>query len=337
MTSNVIFAIAVFGGAYLLTGLVRRFALQSNMVDVPNARSSHNVVTPRGGGVAIVLVFTVVLLYWGLATDSALNPLIALGGALPVAAIGYLDDRFGMSVSIRMLVHVLASGWFVYWVSPVAPVPSLTFVVWDSWVLDVMAVLWMVALLNFYNFMDGIDGLAGVEGVTVGFGAATLAMLNGDSQSAFLIALLACSVSGFLIWNWPPARIFMGDVGSGFVGFTFAGLAVVTHDNGALVIWSWLILLGLFLVDAIVTLLRRMIRGDRIHEAHRTHAYQRATRRFGSHRPVTIAAAAINLFWLLPFAWVAAANPSWGPVVLILAWSPLVAVAFWLGAGRPDP
>jgi Fuc2NAc and GlcNAc transferase len=129
---------------------------------------------------------------------------------------------------------------------------------------------------------------------------------------AFVVAALGAASLGFLAWNWPPAKVFMGDAGSAFLGFAFGSLALVTHALGALVIWSWLILLGVFLVDATVTLVRRLLRGERVYEAHRSHAYQHASRRLGSHRTVSVAVGVLNIAWLAPLALLAALRPNGG-------------------------
>jgi Fuc2NAc and GlcNAc transferase len=128
----------------------------------------------------------------------------------------------------------------------------------------------------------------------------------------------------------------MGDTGSAFLGFIFGSIALITHAIGVMVIWSWLVLLGVFLVDSTLTLLRRLLRGERIYEAHRSHAYQIASRVLGSHRPVTLVVGAINLFWLAPLALVAAWRPHWGMVIVAVAWVPLLVLAAGLGAGKPE-
>ncbi len=128
----------------------------------------------------------------------------------------------------------------------------------------------------------------------------------------------------------------MGDVGSGFLGFLFGALAFITHSIGVLVLWSWLILLGVFLVDATFTLLRRIFRKERIYQAHRSHAYQHAARRFGSHLPVTISVGLINMLWLLPLALASSLRPSWGPILVTVAWAPLIGGAVWFRAGTSD-
>jgi Fuc2NAc and GlcNAc transferase len=185
--------------------------------------------------------------------------------------------------------------------------------------------------------MDGIDGIAGVEALTTCVGAIAIAFLHAPGSAQWrLPALLAVAVLGFLVWNVPPARIFMGDAGSGFLGVTIGVLALDAGWSAPERLWVWLILLGVFIVDATVTLLRRLARGDRVYEAHRSHAYQQAARRTGSHRVVTLAVGAINLCWLLPWAVVVALGRANALVATAAAYLPLVVAAVALRAGLPD-
>jgi len=287
-----------------LTGALRRYALRTQLLDLPNARSSHSRPTPRGGGLAIVVSFNLALLvsWW-------------LGAVAPefVAAAG-----------------IVALWWLGGF--PALPLPGLE--LGFGWLGIPLGVLCIVWLLNLYNFMDGIDGIAGVEAVTVAAGAALLLWVRGDAAMAGVLVLLAAAVLGFLAWNWPPARIFMGDVGSAYLGFVLGVMALATSAEGPLNLWVWLILLAVFITDATVTLLRRLLRGERWYEAHRTHAYQHAARRFGSHRKVTLAVGALNVLWLLPLAGVACALPGYGWWLAVVAYLPLLLLAVKFGAGQ---
>ena len=150
---------------------------------------------------------------------------------------------------------------------------------------------------------------------------------------ALALLVVAASVAGFLIWNWPPARIFMGDAGSGFLGFFVGALGWATVVHGRLSIWVWLILLGAFIVDATVTLLRRWYRGANLAEAHRSHAYQRLSRKYRSHLKITLGILVINIVWLDPLAYLAATHPSLGAASTAIAWLPLIVVA-WICRSR---
>lgn len=314
----------------LLTGVVRHYALRTQLLDLPNARSSHVRPTPRGGGVAVVVAFELSLLALWLLGGVPLPLFLALlVGGLMIAAVGLIDDRRGVAARWRFLVHLLAAVWALAWLGfPALPVGGSTVDLgWLGLVLGALMIVWLV---NLYNFMDGIDAIAGIEALTVAVGAALLA---ADSGAGGVLGLLALAVLGFLVWNWPPAKIFMGDVGSAFLGFVFAALALFA---GGLSLWGWLILLGVFIVDATWTLLRRVLRGERWYEAHRSHAYQRAARRCGSHLRVSVVVGLVNVLWLLPLAYGAQRWPGYGPALVAVAYVPLLAAAARLGAGRPD-
>lgn len=334
---NTLMLLAAVVAAFLLTGWLRVYALNAGLLDVPNARSSHDAPTPRGGGVAVVVVSLVglpLLTLGGWLSAPALGALW-IGGAA-VAAVGWLDDRGDVPPRWRLLVHLLAAAWVVTCAggAPALPLPG---VAWEWGSLGaVVLVLFIGWVLNLYNFMDGIDGIAGVEAVTVAGAAAGLLWWSGAEGWSLVVALLAAASVGFLVWNWPPAKIFMGDAGSGFLGFTLAALAVLTWADSALTMWAWLVLLGAFIVDASVTLARRVMRRERFYEAHRSHAYQNAARRYGGHLPVTMGVGLINVMWLTPLALGATIWPEQGIVFLFVAWLPVAVLCLSLRAGLPD-
>jgi Fuc2NAc and GlcNAc transferase len=336
--TNLLLLLTILAAATVGTGAIRRIAIARNMMDVPNARSSHVLPTPRGGGVAIVVAFLGgVVVAWMLNLVEAHLTVAVVGSGALVAAVGLADDRYGLPAVPRLIVHTVAAAWAVYWLGGLPPVTVLWHTANFGIAGDVLAVLALVWLLNLYNFMDGIDGIAGVECVTVCAGAATLTLLPLDARAPMLgPAMLGASALGFLFWNVPPARIFMGDAGSGFLGITLGVLALDATRQSPQAIWSWLILLLVFVVDASVTLVRRVTRGARPHEAHRTHAYQYAARRHRGHRPVIVAVGIVNLVWLLPIALAVRAYMLDGVVACILASAPLIWLAYRYDAGIPE-
>ncbi len=326
----------VTGGAVLvttalLTGVVRRLAMTHGVLDVPNERSSHQRVTPRGGGLAVVLVNSTALLVLT-ASGSVDRGLCAalLGGGLVVAAVGFVDDRTTLPAGVRLAVHLLVAGWAVYWLGGLASVRVGAHVTQLGWGGSVLAVLGIAWVLNLFNFMDGIDGLAGSEALFI---AAAGALLAGGGVAPAAV-VFACACGGFLLWNWAPARIFLGDVGSGYLGYVIAVLALAAARTSPALIWAWLILGGVFFVDATLTLARRVLRGERVSEAHRTHAYQWLARRWSSHAKVTIACLILDFVWLLPCAVLATRRPDAAPLVVVCAFVPLVLLALLVGAGR---
>jgi Fuc2NAc and GlcNAc transferase len=328
-------AAATFVLSALLTGAVRRLALSRGLLDVPNARSSHAAPTPRGGGLGIVLSSLAAWIALVLTGRMYSDVFIALsGGGIAIAAVGLLDDRSRLSARFRLSVHFAAALWALVWLKGLPPMQLGEHMIvfgWGGYVLGALGIVWS---LNLFNFMDGIDGIAASEAIFVVCSGVLLGQV-GDGHHTQPAAGLAfvCACCGFLLWNWPPAKIFMGDVGSGFLGYVIAVFAVVEAHGSARSLLVWLILGGVFFVDATVTLVRRLLRRERLHEAHRTHAYQWLVRRWGSHRRVTLAVVAVNVFWLLPMATFAAKSPAHAPFFVAAALAPLVVLAIAARAG----
>lgn len=324
---------------YVLTGGLRRYALSRSLLDVPNARSSHVAPTPRGGGVAIVLGYLIwlILSYWS--GSIPLDLLLALGGAgSGIALLGFLDDHGHIAARWRLLGHFAAAGWVLAWLGGMPHLIVFGEIHGVGWMGSFLGMLYLVWLLNLYNFMDGIDGLASIEAICVCLGGALLAFFSasGGSVEFWLPLALAFAVAGFLIWNFPPAKIFMGDAGSGFLGIVLGALSLQAAWADPRWLWSWLILLGVFIVDATFTLFRRLLRGERVYEAHRSHAYQYASRRYGRHLPVTMAVLVINIGWLIPLALITGLGFLDGTVGLVLAYVPLLLLAVRFQAGQLD-
>jgi Fuc2NAc and GlcNAc transferase len=318
--------------ALLGTGLARRYALAHSILDIPNERSSHSVPTPRGGGLALVAATLTGL---GAATIAGLievRLLIAFtGGGLAIAGIGWIDDRRQVPAYIRAAVHFLAAAWALFWLDGLFSLNiggrELSLGVMGN-VLAAFAIVWLV---NLYNFMDGIDGIAASEAVSVAGAGAALALLQGGSPSiALLAALIASASAGFLYWNWTPARIFMGDVGSGFLGFAFGVLAVASERAGSLSAFAWMLLLGAFGFDATITLMRRIAHRQQWYSAHRSHAYQRAVASGFSHPQVTSAVVAVNLLLASSLAVASILDGLIGRLAVLAALLVLVLVYVWV-------
>lgn len=325
---------AVLVASFLLTWVLRRYALSRSLMDIPNSRSSHSVPTPRGGGVAIVLTYLGALgllasagmMHW---EDAA--PL--LGSGALIALIGFLDDHGHVAARWRLLAHFSSAGWALLWMGGLPPIELLGVNLDFGWLGHLLAAVYLVWVLNLYNFMDGIDGIASIEAICACLGAILVYWLTGHSDLIQAPLVLALAAFGFLYWNFPPARIFMGDAGSGFLGIVIGVLSLQAAWAASELLWVWLILLGVFVVDATFTLGRRLLRGDKVYEAHRSHAYQHASRRAGRHLPVTLAVTAINIFWLLPVA-VCVGLGLDGVLGLLVAYVPLVLLAIKFHAGE---
>ncbi|PHX42758.1 glycosyl transferase [Pseudomonas sp. NZIPFR-PS5] len=289
--------VAVAAGvlSFALTHVLRRYALHKSLLDIPNGRSSHTIPTPRGGGVAIVISYLVALVWMLCAGLIGRDPFLAMFGAgALIAALGFLDDHGHIAARWRLLGHFFAAAWALFWLGGLPPISVFGMALAPGLIVNVLAAFYLVWLLNL---------------------------------------LLACAVAGFLAWNFPPAKIFMGDAGSGFLGIMLGCLSLQGAWISSQFLWVWLILLGVFIVDATVTLIRRLIRGDKVYEAHRSHAYQFASRRFGKHLPVTSAVGVINLCWLLPVAVGVTRFGLDGALGVIIAYAPLLALAVIFKAG----
>lgn len=333
---QVVILLATFLIAWLGTMMLRRYALSHRLLDTPNARSSHQVPTPRGGGVAIVVSFLLAFVVWHLVAGADSRLVWALvPSSLLVAAIGFWDDHVSLSARSRLACHLVSAVWAVCWLGgwPTLDLGGGHILYWQ-WLGSVLAVPALIWSINLYNFMDGIDGLAGMEAVFVGLAGGCMLWFNG--VDCMPMWLLAAAAAGFLVLNWPPARIFMGDAGSGFLGFIIGVMALQATASGKTTIWPWGVLMGIFVVDATLTLFRRAVRGIRLSDAHRTHAYQWASRRWGSHRPVTLSALCINVCLLFPAACLIMRNPAWSIPVSMACLCLLGALAWWLDAGVPE-
>jgi Fuc2NAc and GlcNAc transferase len=294
-------------GALLAAGLTpvaRRWLIRSNLVDLPGARRSHDVPTPRGGGVAVVIAIVLASL---LAANGAWWPgLLVVSG---LAVLGWADDRRELRAAFRLVVQVLLVGLGLWLVGPVESVAVLGRELTLAWLWTALAGVAMVWLINLHNFMDGSDGLAAAQGIWSGLVFGMLMLAGGLAAPGAFALALAGAFAGFLLWNRPPARIFMGDVGSMALGGGIAMLALIGAVSGVVSIWLSLIVTSLFVVDATLTLGLRVARGERWYTAHRQHAYQRLIVAGWSHGGVLGLYAAVNLLLVLPAAWIAIVFP----------------------------
>jgi len=288
--------------------------------------------------VAIFVVFAVAAVFHTATIPGmSLWTIALLSGSAIVTVLGFLDDVFGLPVRVRLPVHYLVAGMVVLslWNTglPYLGSGSGTAIAYLVAPVLVTAVVWH---LNLFNFMDGIDGIAGLQAICVMAGAIVAGGLSGVEVVRYEYWLLAGATAGFLVWNWPPARVFMGDAGSGFLGFAIAAMALRSIADDELPLTSWLILTAAFNVDATITLIRRILSGQAVSEAHRDHAYQRLALRLSSHLMVSIGYVCINLVWLIPLATVAAVYEKIGVWIAVLAYSPLILVVFVIGASLPE-
>jgi Fuc2NAc and GlcNAc transferase len=332
-----ILAIALFLASAFTT---RQLIVNSNRfskMDIPNERSSHITPTPRGGGIAFVSTSLIGFLI--LLLNDALNrtELLSLCCAGVIVAIaGHLDDRQKISgATVRLVLHAISAIILIVGVGIPAQISLFDRTVNTGIVGSILGVIYLVWLLNLFNFMDGTDGIAASEAIFIALAGAFLnyhVLSHANHSDAAIV--LAASTFGFLLYNWSPAKIFMGDVGSGYLGIVVGGLSLMAAKQQHELLWVWIILLAVFVSDATITLIRRLARKQKPHVAHRSHAYQHLAIRFNSHAKVSLIILAINIVWLLPIAFLVADNQIPGTTGVVIAYVPLLIAALILGAGK---
>ncbi|AFU97763.1 MraY family glycosyltransferase [Simiduia agarivorans] len=317
-------AVTLGAATFLLSLLVTYAVKKLARLDQPNHRSSHHTPTPTGGGLGIVLAFLCTLLYIGASQYSAVYALCAAGITL-LAFVSWLDDQTPLSAQTRLLVQAIAA-------SSTLPLLYELGVNHWWWPCVVLAMMW---LINLYNFMDGTDGLAAAQALVFCLGA--LLVLPSPSLPLQLLLIAGCAAtSGFLVFNWPPARIFMGDVGSTVIGLVFGIILILIAENITTLIGGLILLAG-FITDASYTLFVRFITGQRISQAHRTHYYQKMAFSKGTHYAPLLSYLIIGALvqWPLAFLAMRAESQIW---ILYLAGAITVHGLFCViyKAGCPD-
>jgi len=314
--------IAIALATWFATGVALRHLRRRAILDFPNPRSSHSAPTPRGGGIAVVSAIVIAWVATAvIAGDGAALLVVAL--AAIIALISWFDDLWGLPVAFRLLAQAAA----VAIGALLLPGEGRVFQGWLPPGIDaVMAAFLWLWFVNLFNFMDGIDGIAGGEAATIGFGLMAVALAAGAPPAAAYYALaVGAAALGFLKWNWPPAQIFLGDTGSVALGYFLGWLLLDAAARGH---WAAAAILPLyFLADATLTLLRRLLMGEKIWQAHRGHFYQQGARRLGAHRPVVLGILAGNGV-LVALALLAALAPHLAGLSLFLAAVP-VGLLLW--------
>lgn len=327
--------------AWLVTKLTIHYAPFMGLVHEPNHRSSHTKITPHGGGIGIVVSSSLFTLWLLWKNDIDYPPYWVAGGlALLIAVQSLIDDIRDLSAALRLVVQVSACAILLTTLNAL-PTPKLEmldgFPAWISFGLILFAGVWW---LNLFNFMDGIDGIAASQAIFMLAGAASLVAFQltviTDATVWMWMLGLAAATAGFLLINWSPAKIFMGDTGSMFLAFMILFFALITTSLHWTSYSTWLILGAVFITDATITLVKRMLTGQQLLEAHRSHAYQRLARQWQSHSKVSLLVTGINLFWVLPLAWLSLVYPSLNYAWLVLGYLPIGVGVWAIGAGESD-
>jgi len=281
-------AIALFSFFFTVAGLhfLIPVLVKNQFVDIPNIRSSHSKHTPRGGGLAIVfgiLLGSVLAGFCGYAIPEG-SFYIAPG---IVFVTSFFDDRKSLPVLTRLVLHSLAAGVVIYGTGGLnyLPLPFLAPIALGIWAIP-LTYIWILAVLNIYNFLDGIDGFSASQAIVAGV---SIAIMDWGGTGMVIGLLVFCTSMGFLVYNWHPAKVFMGDVGSITLGFLFASLPFyiksIPSESGVFVM---AIFLWFFISDGVFTIFRRLINKEKIWEAHRSHLFQRLVKTGMRHDQVTL-------------------------------------------------
>lgn len=335
MLANTAILIGCFAISASCVYLIIRNAVALGLVQVPVARSSHVKPTPAGGGVGIVLAALIA----GLMLPGEMpRDLGLLALALVIAIVGFIDDRRPLPAKLRLAIQ---AGSVACALMLIQPAKAITGGAGFPLQMAVAALLLIGGIwwINLFNFMDGIDGIAGQQAISMMASAMVLAAVQDPdaalSWTWWMMAAVIAATLGFLAFNWPPAKVFMGDAGSTFLGFIILALAFQTMVNDWMNLPQWLLLALLFAADSTTTLIVRFLGRDKLSQAHRAHAYQRLSRRLGGAKPVSTAALVINLFVLLPLALVLPEGFA-GWCLVFLAYGLGITLALFAGAGLAD-
>lgn len=299
MVFFIVFLIS-FLGVYILN----KFAYQLNLLAISNERSLHQNATPQGGGVVIGIIFLVFCVFYYLSGDlKTVEFFVLFGGCLIMSITGFLDDIIEIRPFNRLFIQFLAAGWGLYWIGGIpysALFNQMSGLYAFANVIAIVAIVWFI---NAFNFMDGIDGMLTSGATFFSLSIGGYLLWQGIEPYGSLLIILAASSLAFLYFNWPPAKMFLGDAGSYFYGYLFAILFLITVKNEYLSIWTWLIIFAYFITDTATTTFLRILLVKNWYHTHRSHAYQNLARVLNNHKFVTVLILGINVFYLLPLAY----------------------------------
>jgi UDP-N-acetylmuramyl pentapeptide phosphotransferase/UDP-N-acetylglucosamine-1-phosphate transferase len=283
-----ILIVSLFFLSLILTWIIKSVAIKHRIVDVPNERSSHDIPTPRGGGLAVVASWfiAITILFFSDYIESSLYYALMTGVLLAIVSL--IDDIFSLSPIIRLLAQTTAAIIAFNFLNGIAAVNISGLTIVSPYILYPVALIGIIWFINLFNFLDGIDGYASLEALTI---AAIMMIFTSNLMN---LVLIAC-VAGFLFWNWPKAKIFMGDIGSTQLGFILIILGIYFHNQSHFSIIHWIMLTSLFWFDATLTLFRRWKNSEKLSLAHKKHAYQRAVQSGLTHQQTILISEVVNL------------------------------------------
>lgn len=317
----------------LLTGIYRFMAIRYSWLAIPEGRSSHSSSVPRSAGFVILLLGSVYILYQFFLDAINSCELLVLIIPATIGIVGLIDDAVALSSKLRFAIYASLITMLVLSFSPITPIDVFGLSIQASWSLIVIYVFAITWLVNLFNFMDGINGIAGGQFLFVVIAGLCLLPITA-SPELNLVLVIAAAVIGFLVWNFPSGKVFMGDAGSTFLAATLGWLVMFSVEHYQASPWTWVILSACFVADTSYTLIVRIITGQPWAEAHSSHCYQILARRWLSHSKTVYTIMLINIFWLWPLAWLATRYHDYEFAIVIIAYVPLTVGCFSLGAGK---
>ena len=274
--------------SFMLTYLIKNYAIKKSLVDIPNDRSSHTTPTPHGGGIAIALTWFIGISYLFYLDEINSSLYYSLMVGIIISIVSYADDLMELSPKLRLITQAFVALLGLFFLGGFSEIQFIYFSIDNQIITNIFAFFMIIWFINLYNFLDGIDGYAASE---ILFLSLAGFILFGDN----LFIVLAVSALGFLLWNWHKAKIFMGDVGSTLLGYNIAIFTVYYSNQESSNFWIWIILFGVFWFDATLTLFRRFVNKEQLSIAHKKHAYQRLTQSGWSHSKVVVASILLNI------------------------------------------
>ena len=319
-----------------ITRLLIRYSGKMGMIDIPNQRSSHKKPTPKGGGLGFFLVFTIIsLCFYSFSIEY--RPLVSplLFGGPVVVLLGWFDDRYSLPPLFRLFVHFVVAVLIYNFVTQGFNVQlNISFLPEQFWINSVFCVLFITWFINLYNFMDGVDGQAAFTAIVGSLLMAVVASLHDSYKISMIYCLIGYTMGGFLFYNWNPAKIFMGNTGSYFIGFLFASLALISKAHADVSFYSHLIIFGFFIFDTTFVLLRRLLQKKPLFEAHQTFIFHKLLKDDWSHGKISVFYVMVMILWLFPLANLASIYDTRGMMILMIAYFPLLVFAIYNRAGE---
>jgi len=314
----------------IFTHFYKSLAIRKAIIANTNERTLHQQPIPHGGGIVFSTLFVLAVFVLGMLHIISFEMLMVIGmGGFTATLFGFVDDATDLRASVKLIIQSILAGWVIFWLDGGVLATVEWLPVWLSWFLTWFLLVWM---MNLYNFMDGVDGMAASGAVFVAMALIVVLLMTGEFSSLVLLfSLLALSCSGFLLYNWPPASIFMGDSGSVFLGYLFGSLIIKTTTTGEISIWTWIVVFGYFFAETNLTIFLRILFVKKWYHAHKSHAYQNLARVLNSHIKVTGAVQIYHFLYLFPITIWTVLTPNWAPVATIMALMPAAIITFRFG------